>query len=180
MLQLVAERLQRILAREVLILPRPRRDRVDHAPDQLLDAVLTLRRADLAPEILGDDDVGRLLRPGTRNLDVALLEDDLALLVADHRRPDFPIDLVERVHVWQSEITRELQTGHQRRLRLGGLSRASRGVGSSSVSRLLTGCGFAGGASLHALLRHRLRSQWTHLPHRWRPKICWWCALETS
>ena len=62
---------------------------------------LTLRsrsgRADLPAEILRDDDVGGLLRPELRDLDVALLEDDLALLVADHRRADLPFDLVERI-----------------------------------------------------------------------------------
>ena len=35
----------------------------------------------MAAEILGDDDVGRELRPGLRDLDVGLLEDRLALLV---------------------------------------------------------------------------------------------------
>ena len=89
-LQIVRERLQIVLAREVLLLPRPAGDRVDDAADQLLDAALALRRADLPAEILRDDDVGGLLRPEAGHLDVALLEDDLALLVADDGRADAP------------------------------------------------------------------------------------------
>ena len=102
--------MQRVLAGEVLLRARPAGDRVDHAADQLLDAALALGRAHLAAEVLRDDDVGGLLRPELRNLDVALLEDDLALLVADHRRADFPLDLVERIDARQREIARELQT----------------------------------------------------------------------
>ena len=75
-LQVVAERLQVVFAREVLLLARPAGDRVDDAADQLLDAALALGRADRAAEILRDDDVGGLLRPEARDLDVALLEDD--------------------------------------------------------------------------------------------------------
>ena len=44
-----------------------------------------------------------------RNLDVALLEDDLALLVADHRGADLPLHLVERVDARQREIARKLR-----------------------------------------------------------------------
>ena len=76
-LQVVAERLQVVVAGEVLLLARPRRDRVDDAADQLLDAALALGRPDLPAEILRDDDVGRLLGPEPGDLDVALLEDDL-------------------------------------------------------------------------------------------------------
>ena len=52
----------------------PLGDRVDHAPDQLTDAALALRRAELAAKVLRDDDVGGLLRPALRNFDVVLLE----------------------------------------------------------------------------------------------------------
>src|SRR6185436_6428818 len=96
-LEIVAERLQIVVAGEVLVGARPRRDRVDDAADELLDAAFALRRTDLAAEIFRDDDVGRLLRPGLRNLDVALLEDDVAALVADQRRAGFPLDFVERI-----------------------------------------------------------------------------------
>ena len=92
-----------------LFAARPRRDRVDDAADQLLDAALALGRADLAAEILRDDDVGRLLRPGLRDLDVALLEHHLAALVADHRRAQLPFDLVERIDAGLGEEARERQ-----------------------------------------------------------------------
>ena len=75
----------------------PAGDRVDDAADELLDRVLALGRADVAAEVLRDDDVGRLLRPGLRHLDAALLEDDLALLVADDGVAQLPFDLVERI-----------------------------------------------------------------------------------
>src|SRR5262245_37668869 len=76
---------------------RPCRDRVDDAADELLDAALALRGADLAAEIFRDHDVRRLLRPRLRDLDVALLEDDLALLVADDGGAKLPFHFVERV-----------------------------------------------------------------------------------
>ena len=79
MLELVGEGLEVVFAGEVLLPARPGRDRVDDAADELVDAALALGRADLPAEILGDDDVGRLLRPEPGHLDVALLEDDFAL-----------------------------------------------------------------------------------------------------
>ena len=96
-LQVVAERLLVIFALEVLLLDRPARDGVDDASDQLLDGALALRGADRAAEILGDDDVRRLLRPEARDLDVALFENNRALFVADDGGPRVPFDLVERV-----------------------------------------------------------------------------------
>ena len=111
MLQIVAERLQVVFAREVALLARPLRDRVDDAADELLDAALTLRRLHLAAEILRDDDVGGLLRPEAGDLDVALLEDHLALLVADDGRPDVPLYLVERIDPFMAEIPDKVQTG---------------------------------------------------------------------
>ena len=72
---------------------------VTTAADELFDAALALGRADLSPEILGDDDVGGLLRPELRNLDVALLEHHLAALVADRRGADFPFHFSERIDV---------------------------------------------------------------------------------
>ena len=44
------------------------------------------------------------------NLDVALLEDDLALLVADDGRADLPLDFVERIDARQGEVPRKFQT----------------------------------------------------------------------
>src|SRR5204862_42177 len=97
MLQVVAERAQILLAREVPVRPRPLGDRVHDAADELFDAALAPRRPYLPAEILRDDDVGRLLRPEFGNLDVALLEHHLAAFVADDRRAELPLDFVERI-----------------------------------------------------------------------------------
>src|SRR5262249_29579088 len=74
-------------------------DRTDHPSDQLLDAVLALRRADRAAEVLRRDDVGRELRPARRDLDVVLLEDDVAALAADHSAAPLPGLVRDRVGV---------------------------------------------------------------------------------
>src|ERR687887_132214 len=79
----IAESLQIRVGREVLLRARPLGDRRHDAPDELLDAALALGRADLPAKIFRDDDVGRLLRPRLRHLDVALLEDHFAAFVAD-------------------------------------------------------------------------------------------------
>ena len=118
-LELVAERLEVVFAREVLLLARPLGDRVDDAADQLLDAALALGRADLPAEVLRDHDVGGLLRPETGDLDVALLEDDRALFVADDGRADLPFDLVERIDPFAAEEPLELQARRRRAVPMG-------------------------------------------------------------
>ena len=109
-LELVGEGLQIGVGPEVVLPPGPLGDGLDHASDQLLDRPLAFRRAHLAAEVFRDDDVRRLLGPEARHLDVALLEDDLALLVADDGGPQFPVDLVKRVDAGPGEIPRELET----------------------------------------------------------------------
>ena len=96
--ELRLERGEVLVAREVVLRLRPRGDGVDDAVDELLDAVLALRRADVAAEVLADDDVGGELAPEARDLDVLLLEDRLAGLVGDVGGPELPGDLVVRVH----------------------------------------------------------------------------------
>src|SRR5207245_3804524 len=88
------ERLEVLIAREVVLRLGPGRDRVDDAVDELLDAVLALGRADMAAEILADDDVRGELAPEARDLNVLLLEDGLSRFVANARGPNFPLDLV--------------------------------------------------------------------------------------
>ena len=88
---------------------------VHDAANQLLHRSFALGRPHLPAEILGDDDVGGLLGPEARHLDVALLEDHLALLVADDRRAQLPVDFVERVHAWAGEVARELEAYRLRR-----------------------------------------------------------------
>jgi hypothetical protein len=75
-LQLVLERVAVLVGREVAALATPAGDRAGDAADHLLDRALALGRAELAAEVLLRDDVGRVLRPALRELDVALLERD--------------------------------------------------------------------------------------------------------
>src|SRR3990172_2693289 len=82
---------------EVVLRLRPGRGRVDDAVDQLLHAVLAARLADVAAEVLADDDVGGQLAPERRDLHVLLFEDGLAGFVADGRGPNLPGDIVVRV-----------------------------------------------------------------------------------
>ena len=79
---------------EVVLRGRPGGDGVHDTVDELADAVLALRRADVAAEVLADDDVGGQLAPEGGDLDVVLLEDGLAGLVGDARVAALPGDLV--------------------------------------------------------------------------------------
>ena len=92
--QLGLERLEVGVGREVVLGLGPAGDGQDDPIDQLADARLALRRADVAAEVLADDDVRGELRPEARDLDVLLLEDELARLVADGGGPGLPRDLV--------------------------------------------------------------------------------------
>src|SRR5262249_38966701 len=95
---------------EIALFPAPTRDCVDNAPDQLSYACLTLRRSDLAVEILADHDVGRGLRPISRRLYVALLENNRPLIVANGSRSQLPLDLViggSAFRQMRSEVPRE-------------------------------------------------------------------------
>ncbi len=163
-LQFGREGLQGVLAGEVLVRARPARDGVHDATDELLHAAFALGRADLAPEVLGHHDVGGLLRPGARNLHVALLEDHLALLVADHGRADLPFDLVERIDARKREIPRELQAGERLvlvcrpvRLRVGpGVGVFLRAAFNRGAGNLLAaGCSLARGPLFHSLSSDR-------------------------
>jgi hypothetical protein len=114
-LEVVAERVQVLVGCEVLLPARPVGDRVDDASNQLTNAALALGRSNLAAEILRNDNVGGLLRPALRNLDVALLEDELAALVRDDRGAQIPLDLVERVDIRVGEEPRKCQPCDRRR-----------------------------------------------------------------
>src|SRR6185503_1177494 len=84
------------ISSEVAALAPPAGDRPGDPGDHLLHRALALRRAELAAEVLLGDDVGRVLRPALRELDLALLERGV-LRAADHGVADLPLDLVERV-----------------------------------------------------------------------------------
>ena len=93
--ELVGERLGVEVGREIALLPSPIRDGSDHAPDQLLDRALALGSPHLPAKILRGHDVGRHLRPELGELDVPLLENNLALFIGYDRGPQIPLDLVE-------------------------------------------------------------------------------------
>src|SRR5690349_2775551 len=94
MRQFGLERREIFVGREIALILGPARDRVDDAVDELLDAVLAAGRPEVAAEVLAHDDIGRELAPERGDLDVLLLEDRLARLVADRCRPRLPGDLV--------------------------------------------------------------------------------------
>src|SRR5262245_11268317 len=119
-LHLLAERCERVLAGKVTLVACPARDGVDDAANQLLDAVLALGRIHLPAKIFRDDDVGGLLGPEGRDLDVALFEDDLPLLVADDGRASLPFDLVERIDAGQGEVAWKFKAWNGRTLRFRG------------------------------------------------------------
>ena len=79
---------------EVAALDAPVADGLGDAGDEGADAGLTLVGAVEAVEVLGGDDVGRGHGPVGGDLDVLLLEDDLALEVLDDGVAELPDDLV--------------------------------------------------------------------------------------
>ena len=116
LLQLVMEDVGVFFGREVSLGPPPAGDRVRHAVDHVLDAVLALRRAEGAPEILGHDDVGGQLRPAGRDLHVVLLEDDLAAVPRDGGRALLPFHAFVGVHagVAVQALDRQASFGERR------------------------------------------------------------------
>jgi hypothetical protein len=83
-------------AGEVAAVAAPAGDRAGDAGDHLLDRGLAFGRAHPAAEVLLGDDVGRVLGPALRELDVPLLEGGV-VGVADDRVAKLPLDLVERM-----------------------------------------------------------------------------------
>src|SRR4029453_7014311 len=121
MAQLRLEPRQVLRRPEVALGLGPRRDRVDDAVDELLHGTLAARRADVAPEVLADHDVGRQLAPECRDLDVVLLEDHLARLVLDLRRAQLPGDLVIRVDARPRPAPLEGQAANTLAVEAGGI-----------------------------------------------------------
>ena len=93
------------LGGEVAVLLRPSAVMVSATrADQLADRALALGRARRAAEVLRGDHVGGQHRPGLGDLDVLLLEDDLAVLAGDAGGAQLPGDLVGRVHARRGEV----------------------------------------------------------------------------
>ena len=107
--QLVLEGVGVDVAREVAALTAPRRDRPGDAADHLLHRVLALRRSELSTEVLLRDDVGRVLRPALRELDVALVERGV-VGIADQSVAKLPLDLVEGADVGAREAALDAQS----------------------------------------------------------------------
>ena len=98
-LELVAERLGLAVVDEVAVTVAPGRDRVGNAVDDLTQRRLALGRAERAAEVLLGDDVGRVLRPLDRELDVGLKERvGAVLVVGDARLAALPLDGVVGMH----------------------------------------------------------------------------------
>ena len=94
---------------EVAALAAPAGDRPGDPGDHLLHRALALRRAELAAEVLLGDDVGRVLGPALRELDLALLERG-AFGIADDGVAELPLDLVEGVDAGGREAALDRQS----------------------------------------------------------------------
>ena len=136
--QLIAEDVRGLRRREVPLLVRPPMDRAHYTADQLLDAALPLGRAENPTEVLRDDHVGSHLRPGGRDLDLVLLEDDFTLFVGDGGLARFPLDLLERGYAGASKVP---LPGKAVPVALRGAGGGRRGQVGSVGRRLLGGSG---------------------------------------
>src|SRR6202521_4173176 len=110
--ELLGPVLRVFLAREVAAFASPTGQGFDDPVDQLADAGLALGGAHAAPEVLLGDDVDRELRPGAGDLDVLLLEDDLALLAGDRCGSPLPLHQVEGVAAWRREAAPKAKPFH--------------------------------------------------------------------
>jgi hypothetical protein len=98
-----------LIACEVALLTAPAGDRVDDAPDQLLEARLALGRTNRAAEVLLHDHVRRHLRPRLGELDAFLLEHHRAVGAGDGRIALLPFDGIEWIDPLLGEVTLDLQ-----------------------------------------------------------------------
>src|SRR5262249_26345379 len=102
--ELVLEGLRALLAGKVATLDPPAGNRAGDPADHLLDRALPRGVAGLAAEVLLGDDVGRVLRPGLRELNFPLLERH-AIAVADMRVAQLPLHGIERMLAGRREQT---------------------------------------------------------------------------
>jgi hypothetical protein len=116
--QLGRERIGVRRGRKIALPFAPRPDGAHDAPHELANAVLSLRAAERAAEVFRHDHTGGQLRPPARDLDVVLLEYDVAALPRDDRRPQFPLHRIERVLIHGGEEAAERQPAAGRRERI--------------------------------------------------------------
>src|SRR6202030_1746526 len=110
--QLLGPVLGILVRREVVALDAPTGQGVDHAVDDLADAGLALGAAGGAAEVLLGDDVDGQLRPGAGDLDVLLLEDDLALLAGDRGGAPLPLHEVNGMAARRREVAAKAKPLH--------------------------------------------------------------------
>src|SRR6202012_1656873 len=89
----------------------PVADGLGEAGDERADAGLTVWSSHLTVQILARDDVGRGHGPGRGDLDVLLLEDDLALEVLNDGVAELPGELVEGRDARPGEVALESEAG---------------------------------------------------------------------
>ncbi len=107
--ELVAERVGVEVVGQVALLDAPVGDGAGDAADHLANRVLARGRVELAAEVLLSDDVGGVLRPSRRELDVVLQEHGL-VGVADQRGSDVPVDGIEDVDAGRGEVPAQRQS----------------------------------------------------------------------
>src|SRR5487761_1601960 len=87
-------------------------ERVDDPIDDLADACFALGGVGTAAEILLGDDVDRQLGPRAGDLDILLLEDDLAFLAGDPGSAPLPLNQVEGMAARRREEAFEAEPRH--------------------------------------------------------------------
>ena len=106
---------------EVALALAPSGDGVDHAADELAHAGLAAWSAERPAKILGHDHVSGGLRPGARNLDVALFKNHPPVFAGDHGRAQLPFDLAKGIDAGMAKETLQRESGA--RCRLGSFGR---------------------------------------------------------
>lgn len=101
--QLAIEPLAVVGGGKVAVVDAPVSDRAADPVDELLDAVLALRRVHFAVEVLADHDIGGQLAPMGRHFAIGLLKEDLAPFALDGGGAQVPGDRLERLDVDRTE-----------------------------------------------------------------------------
>ena len=101
--QLLLERDRLFAVQEVAAVATPAADGIDDPVDQLLDRRLSGGGVLLSVEVFGDNDVGRVLRPESRHLHIALLEQHVAAVRCDRAGTPLPFDRVVGVQARRAE-----------------------------------------------------------------------------